>query len=120
MTRTNQIGAGALQVRAKVLGDVPIKSVEIKLGNTDRAPMMPVPGEPALWQANCDTPCEPIRVRARDSQGRHDEDRIDPAPAGDQPPNRNTDGSDRHRIGAWLEKAIPGPQLGPNRNGRHW
>jgi hypothetical protein len=30
----------------------------------------------------------------------------------------DADGSDRDRIDAWPDKAIPGTQLGPNRNGR--
>lgn len=29
-------------------------------------------------------------------------------------------GRDIHSIGAWPEHGIPGGQLGPNRNGRHW
>ncbi len=30
------------------------------------------------------------------------------------------DGSDRDRVGAWLEKGILDTQLGPNRNGKKW
>lgn len=82
------------------------------------APMAPVPGEVALWQAGLSGGGR--RVRARDARGRLDEDGIGLAHPAFAPPPRAGDGSDRDRIGAWPEKGLLGTQLGPNRNGRQW
>lgn len=49
----NQTGTGALLVRAKVVGDAPIVTVEVKVGDADAgwATMAPAPGQHALSQA---------------------------------------------------------------------
>jgi Icc protein len=117
-TGSNETAGGALVVRAKVLGDVPIETVEVKLGNGDWAPMTPV--ETTVWQARRNETAGTIRVRARDANGRTDEDAVDPAIPGVPPPRRTADGSDADRVGAWPEKGVLGTQLGPNRNGRAW
>jgi 3',5'-cyclic-AMP phosphodiesterase len=120
VTRENQIARGSFAVRAKVVGNAPIEAVEVRVDNGGWAPMVPVPGDAALWGAHCNGPGESVRVRARDAQGREDEDRVEPASPGWVPPKRAMDGSDRDRVGAWSEKGILDTQLGPNRNGRKW
>lgn len=122
VTRMNQIEAGSFLARAKVVGDAPVESVEVQVGQDGGwAPMAPVPGETALWEARCfSAPGESARVRARDARGRQDEDWVQPARPGWAPPPRATDGSDRDGVGAWPEKGILDTQLGPNRNGRKW
>ena len=120
LTGSNQTVDGPFVVRAKVAGDAPTAAVEVSLDDGDWRPMAPVPGDPSLWQAQSDAPCESLRVRARDARGRVDEDRVEPAHTGWAPPARAADGSDRDRIGAWPGKGIPGTQLGPNRSGRKW
>lgn len=120
MTKTNQIARGSFVVRAKVVGDAPIAAVEVRVDDCASAPMAPVPGGAALWEAHCNGPGESARVRARDAQGREDEDRVEPARPGWTQPERAADGSNRDRVGAWPEKGILDTQLGPNRNGRMW
>jgi Icc protein len=120
VTGTNQIVRRSFVVRAKVIGDAPIAAVEARGDDGDWAPMAPVPGAAAQWGAHCNGPGENVRVRARDAQGRKDEDWVEPARPGWTPPERAADESDRDRVGAWLEKGIRGSQLGPNRNGRKW
>jgi Icc protein len=113
-------GQWRLVVRAKVLGDVPIEAVEVNMGDAEWAFMTPVPGAVALWQAGMSASGGLIRVRARASIGRQDEDRIEPAARSWTAPPRARDGSDRDRVGAWPSKGILDTQLGPNRNGRKW
>ena len=120
VTNPNQIVGGSFPTRAKVVGDIPIERVEVQVGQGAWAPMRPVPGEAALWEARCPAPGESVRVRARDARGREDEDRIEPPRPGWTPPARAGDGSDRDRVGPWPEKGILDTQLGPNRNGRQW
>ncbi len=119
-TDPGQTIGGRFTARAKVLGDVPIETVEVRLDNGDWMPMTPVPAEVALWEARVETPGRCVRVRARDTSGREDEDWVTPAGEGWTPADHAADGSDRDRVGAWLEKGILGTQLGPNRNGRTW
>ncbi len=107
-------------MRAKVLGDAPVVAVEVRADDGAWMPMRPVPGEAALWQAPVAAGASRVAVRARDAAGRTDEDRVEPAGAGWTAPERRADGSDADRVGAWPERRIPGTQLGPNRNGRHW
>ncbi len=121
----SQAAPGPIVVRAKVLGDAPVEVVEVQV-NGDWLPMAPAPapapapGEAAVWQAHVPAVCEQIRVRARDAQGRRDEDVVQPAPPGWTAPERAADGSDQDRIGAWPERGIFETQLGPNRNGEKW
>jgi len=105
---------------AKVFGDAPMASVEVQVDAGDWMPMRAVPDAVALWEAHCAPSGESLRVRARDAQGRQDEDLVEPAPAGWTLPHRAADGSDRDRVGAWPAKGILDTQLGPNRNGRKW
>ncbi len=114
-----QAAPGPLVVRAKVLGDAPVEAVEAQVEG-DWVPMAPAPGEAAVWQAHVPAIGEQIRVRARDAQGRWDEDMVQPAPPGWTAPERAADGSDRNRVGSWPERGIFDTQLGPNRNGRKW
>jgi len=116
----SQAAPGPLVVRAKVLGDAPVEAVEVQVDGGDWLPMAPAPGEAAVWQAHCPALGEQIRVRARDAQGRRDEDAVQLAPPGWTSPERVADGSDRDRVGAWPERGIFNTQLGPNRNGRKW
>ena len=107
-------------VRAKALGDAPMMAVEMRVDAGAWTPMQPVQGETALWEAS-----EPVRggkvtVRARDGNGRSDDDWVEPPGAGWTPPKRQANGSDADRIGAWPERGIFDTQLGPNRNGRTW
>lgn len=120
VTDANKIAGGTFLVRSKVLDDAPVESVEVQVGDGAWAPMAPVPGGAALWEARCAASDEPVRVRARDARGRRDEDRVEPVRPGWTPPERAADGSDRDRVGAWPEKGILDTQLGPNRNGRQW
>lgn len=123
-TGADQVPAGRVAVRAKVIGDRPMQIVECRSGGSGGsgawARMAPVPGQAALWEAWCPAPVDEVRVRVRDAQGRHDEDRVQPARAEWARPPRVADGSDRDRVGAWPERGILGTQLGPNRNGRKW
>jgi len=119
-TDAGQVLDGAFVVRAKVLGDAPAASVEAQVDGGDWLPMAPVHGAAALWEAQCPAPGERVRVRARDRQGRQDEDDVEPARPGWTRPERAADGSDRDRVGAWPEKGILDTQLGPNRNGKKW
>ncbi|WP_428493564.1 metallophosphoesterase family protein [Rhodopila sp.] len=106
-------------VRAKVIGDAPIETVEARIDDGDWTAMTPVPDAPAVWQTAAPQG-ERVTVRARDSRGRLDQDQVHPPGPDWTPPRRKTNGSDADRISAWPEKAIPGTQLGPNRNGRKW
>ncbi len=108
-------GAAGDVVRAKVIGDVPIVSVEIGTGDSWAA--MAATDDATVWTAP-HAADGVVRVRARDASGRTDEEAIEP---GHDPfIARAADGSDRDRVGAWPEKGILGTQLGPNRNGRAW
>lgn len=107
-------------VRAKVFGDAPMTAVEIRVDNGTWMPMQPVPDEVTLWQAPVTAGASRVVVRARDANGRADEDQVEPAGAGWTAPKRQADGSDADRVGAWPERHIFDTQLGPNRNGRHW
>lgn len=119
-TGRDQFVEGPFPIRAKIVGDTPITQVEVRVDDGEWAPMTPVPGSVALWQALSLGSARSLRVRARDALGRHDEDGIElPHPAW-TPPVHAADGSDRDRIGAWPEKGLLGTQLGPNRNGRKW
>ncbi len=120
VTSPSQILHGSFPVRAKAIGDAPIQTVEMRLGEGDWAPMAPVPTDATLWETFCDTPADSVRVRARDALGRADEDHVEPACSGWTAPERVADGSDRDRVGAWPEKGILDTQLGPNRNGQKW
>jgi Icc protein len=120
VTGANQIACGSFVVRAKVVGDAPVEMVEVRVNDGDWAPMAAVPGAIALWEAHCNGPGKSVCVRARDTQGREDADRVEPTRPGWTPPERTADGSDRDRVGAWPEKGILDTQLGPNRNGRKW
>ena len=119
VTNLDGAGAGAFVVRAKIVGDAPIERAEVSLDDGDWAPMQPLPGASAVWQAATHRGARVV-VRARDARSRVDTDEIEPASPGDAPPARRADGSDADSIGAWPEKGIPGGQLGPNRNGRKW
>lgn len=120
VTGANQVVDGPFSARAKVVGDLPIERVEVRVDQGAWAPMRPVPGEAALWEARGLAPGASVRVRARDARGREDEDRVEPARPGWTPPARAGDGSDRDHVGPWPEKGILDTQLGPNRNGWQW
>ena len=119
-TRASLAADGALAVRAKMFGDAPIEAAEASLDDGEWLPMTPAPSEPGLWEARGSAPFRRVLVRARDANGRLDEDRVELADPGWTPPERAGDGSDRDRIGAWPGKGILDTQLGPNRNGRKW
>ncbi len=104
------------RLRARVIGDVPIVSVECHGGDAWHA--MTATGDPAVWEAEMPENGTVVRVRATDARGRTDEDRIETGH--DASIVRAADGSDRDAVGAWPEKGILGTQLGPNRNGRAW
>jgi hypothetical protein len=110
---------GALMVRAKVVGDAPIETVELRVDGGEWVSMAPTPDAAAVWQAAAARGAR-VTVRTRDARGRTDADAVEPAGAGWAPPARHADGSDADRIGAWPEKGIFDTQLGPNRNGRTW
>ena len=110
--------AEAFAVRAKVMGDVPIVTVEVQADDGDWQPMARI--GPTLFAASGAPGATRLTVRARDAAGREDAETILPAGPGWTPPSRVAAGSDADRIGAWPEKDILGTQLGPNRNGRHW
>ena len=105
--------------RAKIIGNAPIEKVEVRVDEGDWVPMAPLPGAPAVWQASI-VPGTRVDVRARDAQGRTDEDHVEPPGPDWTPPVRRADGSDGDRVGAWPAKGILDTQLGPNRNGRKW
>jgi hypothetical protein len=106
-------------IRAKVLGDAPMLTVDCQIDDGAWSPMAPVAGQIALWQIQAPSGST-IRVRARDAAGREDVDQIEPLRPGWTAPPRFADGSDRDSVGAWPAKGLLGTQLGPNRNGRHW
>ena len=118
MTAPAQVNAGTLDVRAKVLSDAAVHSVEVTVDGAIWAPMISC--GPNLWHAEVAGPARLIRVRARDSAGREDQDEVEPPQPGWTPPVHARDGSDRDRIGAWKSKGLLDTQLGPNRNGREW
>ena len=120
VTDAGQVVSGPFTVRAKVLGSVPVRSVEAQTDDGPWMPMARVPGEHALWEARCEAPGGLVRVRARDTQGRTDQDTVEPARPGWTAPGKPGDGSDRDRVGAWPERGILDTQLGPNRNGKKW
>ena len=119
-TDAGQVVRGPFTVRAKVLGDAPVASVEAQVDGGGWTAMAPVPDQAALWDVRCEKPGARVRVRARDGAGRQDEDAVEPALPGWTAPGRAADGSDRDRVGAWPEKGILDTQRGPNRNGRKW
>lgn len=119
-TDASQVVGGPFTVRAKVLGDAPVTSVEAQLDDGPWTPMATVPGEVALWEARCEAPGSTVHVRARDAKGRTDQDTVEPARPGWTVPEGAGDGSDRDRVGAWPERGILDTQLGPNRNGKKW
>ncbi|MBV9748264.1 MAG: metallophosphoesterase [Acetobacteraceae bacterium] len=113
--------APAAPVRALVVGDAPIESVEVRWDDGSSAPMRPERARPHLWTAPPDAVGQGrVSVRARDALGRHDTDAVEPCFTRWLPPARTRDGSDRDRTGPWPEKGVVGSQLGPNRNGRKW
>ena len=116
--------SGRFVVRAKVVGDAALDTVKVQVGDGDWAPMAPVPGSAALWQASAPLGApgrgDRVVVRTRDARGRTDADGVEPPGPGWSPPVRRADGSDADRVGAWHEKGVCGTQLGPNRNGRKW
>lgn len=120
VTDARQVLEASFVARAKVLGDVPITTTEMRVDDGDWVPMTAVPGEQALWQAHVASPGNVVRVRARDAAGRTDEDQIECARPDWASPARAADGSDHDRVGSWPEKGIFDTQLGPNRNGRKW
>jgi len=121
LTDPDQAVGGPFAVRAKVLGDAPVGAVEVQVDGSDWAPMKPAPGETALWTCHCAVErAATVRVRARDADGRTDEDAVEPAAPGWTAPRRVADGSDQDRVGAWPARGILDTQLGPNRNGKKW
>lgn len=120
LTTRRSRGADLAEVRARVLSDVPLRSVMLRADDGPALPMQPVPGQPGLFRAVLDGRADRIAVQARDASGRSDEDVVEPAPAGYAMPRTAADGSDKDAIGAWPGKGIVGGQLGPNRNGRKW
>ena len=119
-TQASRNSGRATVVRAKVLGDAPITAVEMRVDDGTWTPMRPMPGDSALWEAPVSAGMSRIAVRALDANGRRDEDQVEPAGTGWQPPKRQANGSDADRIGAWPERGLLDTQLGPNRNGRKW
>ncbi len=81
--------------------------------------MQPAPGD-RLWRGMAVRPAlagiTRLTVQAWDATGRPGQETIELAAGAPISPRREADGSDAHAIGAWLEKGIPGTQLGPNRN----
>ncbi len=120
VTEANRKFDGTPVVRVKVFGDAPMTAVEMRVDDGAWIPMQPVPSEAALWQGPITTGASRVVVRARDANGRADEDQVEPANAGWTAPKRRVDGSDADRIGAWPERGILDTQLGPNRNGQRW
>ena len=118
VTGTNQIVDGPFVARAKVFGAASIDKVELQVDDGEWVGM--APGAKSLWHAILPAPGRSVRVRARDADGRADEDRVEPAGPGWEAATRASDGSDRDRVGAWPDKGIFDTQLGPNRNGRKW
>ncbi len=119
-TEASRNSGSATVVRAKVLGDAPMTAVEMRVDDGTWMSMRPVPGEAALWEAPVSANASRVAVRARDANGRQDEDQVEPAGTEWEPPKRQANGSDADRIGAWPERGLLDTQLGPNRNGRKW
>ncbi len=119
-TDAGQVVPGPFTVRAKVLGDAPVLSVEAQVDGSGWVAMAPVPSEAALWEVQCEAPGSVVRVRARDAKERTDQDTVEPARPSWTVPRGAGDGSDRDRVGAWPERGILDTQLGPNRNGKKW
>lgn len=119
-TDAGQVARDAFAVRAKVLGDAPVMSVEAQVDDGRWVPMARVSEEDPLWEARCEAPGNTVRVRARDAKDRTDQDMVEPARPGWTMPKRAGDGSDQDRVGAWPERGILDTQLGPNRNGKKW
>ena len=117
---TGQPVDGLFTVRAKVLDDQPVTSVEAQVDDGPWQPMAPAVGEAELWEARCAAPGKMVRVWARDARGRMDMDAVQPARPGWIPPRRAADGSDADRVGPWPERGVLDAQLGPNRNGKKW
>jgi hypothetical protein len=120
VTDSAQTTSGSFTIRARVIGDVPIDAVELRVDDGDWASMTRLPGEGGLWQASVERGGARVAIRARDAKGRTDEDVVEPAGPAWTAPGRAANGSDQDRIGAWPEKCIFDTQLGPNRNGRDW
>ena len=119
-TEAGQVVHGPFTVRAKVLGDAPISSVEAQVDDGGWKPMVQAPEEVTLWEAWCEAPGRIVRVRARDAKERTDQDTVELALPGWTVPEGAGDGSDQDRVGAWPEKGILDTQLGPNRKGKKW
>ena len=107
-------------VRAEVLSDAPLEAVAFSTDDRNWHPMRPREDDATVWEAPLTGPVSLLTVRARDAQGRHDQDVVEPPAAGWQPAVRAADGSDGNRVGAWPAKGLFDTQLGPNRNGRKW
>ncbi len=119
-TSDDHMVADEFDVRAKVLCDLPVVSVEASVDGKNWRQMARFEGDAFLWVASFNAPAETVCVRARDERGRTDEDRVEPLLPGAPRPDRFADGSDRDAVGAWPEKGILGTQLGPNKHGRKW
>jgi hypothetical protein len=113
-------GGDGRVVRAKILGDAPIETVAFSTDGTSWHPMERSSGDAAVWEAPLLGPATVLTVRARDAEGRADQDVVEPPDASWKPATGAADGSDRDRIGAWPAKGLLETQLGPNRNGRKW
>jgi hypothetical protein len=83
--------------------------------------------EVGIWQATLPAAQAsdrmPLTVTARTADGRSGEDSIaltaTGLTGGHVEPLAPL-GTDAHAVEAWPEHGIPGSQLGPNKNGRHW
>jgi hypothetical protein len=109
---------GEVAIVAKLFGP-PIRPVMLAIDDGPPQPMEPA-GD-ALWSLRVTLDAGLHRVVA--SVG-SDRDVIDILVRGERDiPRRGVPiapGRDIHAIGAWPDHGIPGTQLGPNKNGRHW
>ena len=112
--------SGVLRIRAKVLSNLRIELVQFSTDEMKWHAMKPSADDPTVWEATLTQPVSVLVVRAKDAQGRLDQDVVELPDAGWKPPARAADGSDSDRIGAWPSKGLLANQLGPNRNGRKW
>ncbi len=85
VTRPNSAPDGSFIVRAKVIGDSPLRTVQARMDDGAWTPMQPVPSESALWQTTCDARATRVVVRVHDDDG---------------PPGRGSCGSARANVAA--------------------
>lgn len=112
-----------LRVRAKVWAENELLEVKASLGKVVVS-MQQVPGS-NVWEATIPgggvpPGIHPLRVVAKDAQGKKGSDEIQALFGSDRPSRERAERDQDNALEAWPEHGLLGTRLGPNKNGRKW